>query len=155
MTHSAAAGHRNTSPPSRVMLWLGRITLVLCAFIFTSVSFRFVFNTLANGAYLGMVPAPSNVSLGTISIRVGYGIYPLSFVLVSVYCLKTSQFRAGLSYIAIMMSVLWTVRIANGLSGGPMAENPFILAGSGLLLTLSVIGLASQARTERQGREAR
>jgi hypothetical protein len=75
-----------------------------------------------------------------ISIRVGYGIYPVSFVIVCPYCLATSQFRAGLSCIAIMMTLFWSVCIVNGLNGGA-AENPLILVGSGLMLGLSVIGL--------------
>jgi hypothetical protein len=131
---------------SRFALWLCRMTLALCALIFASVSLRFIFNTVENGAYLGMVPGPSNVSLGVISIRVGYGIYPVSFVIVCIYCLATSQFRAGLSYIAIMMTLLWSVRIVNGLNGGALAENPTILVGSGVMLGLSVIGLLLQAR---------
>lgn len=91
----------------------------------------------------------SNVSLGVVSIRVGYGIYPVSFVIVCLYCLATSQFRAGLSCSAIMMTLLWTVRILNGLSGGAMAENPFILFGSGLMLALSVIALLLRDRIHR------
>jgi len=63
-----------------------------------------------------------------------------------IYCLATSQFRASLSCIAIMITLLWSVRIVNGLNGGAMAENPTILVGSGLMLGLSVIGLLLQAR---------
>ena len=86
---------RNMNAQSRFVLWLCRVTLVLCALIFTSVSLRFVFDTVQNGAYLGLVPISSNVSLGVISIRVAYGVYPLSFVIVCLYCLATSQFAPG------------------------------------------------------------
>ena len=41
----------------------------------------------------------------------------------------------------IMMTLLWSARIANALHGGAMAENPGILAGSGVMLALSVAGL--------------
>lgn len=125
----------------RSVAWLCRLALALCALIFSSVSLRFLFNTIPNGAYLGMIPSPSDVSLGVISIRVGYGIYPLSFVLVCVYCLAKSWYRAGLSFVAVMMTLLWTVRLVNGLNGGAMAENPSILVGSGLLLVMAVTGL--------------
>jgi len=52
-------------------------------------------------------------------------------------------------YVAIMMTLLCTVRIVNGLNGGPMAENLFILVGSGLMLALSVTGLLLQDRIHR------
>jgi hypothetical protein len=79
-------------------------------------------------------------------MRVGYGIYPLALVIVSVYSLLTARLREGLSFIAIMMTLLWSVRIVNGLNGGAMAENPSILIGSGVMLALSIVGLLLQSR---------
>lgn len=96
-----------------------------------------------------MAPIPSNPTLGLISIRVGYGIYPLAFVVVCFYCLITARFREGLSFVALMMGLLWAARIGNHLNGGAMAENPTILIGSGILLALSLLGLALQARDRR------
>jgi len=57
--------------------------------------------------------------------------------------------RYPTTYVAIMMTLLCTVRIVNGLNGGPMAENLFILVGSGLMLALSVTGLLLQDRIHR------
>jgi hypothetical protein len=145
------AARNDMHTDSRFALWLCRATLVLCALIFTSVSVRFVFHTVENGAYLGMVPLSSNPTLGIISMRVAYGIYPLAFVIVSLYSLVTARFREGLSFIAIMMSLLWSARIVNGVNGGAMAENPVILIGSGLMLGLSVIGLFLRNRLHSPG----
>ncbi len=137
---------RSSQTRSRTVLWLCRVPLILCALIFTSVSLRFVFQTVSNGARLGMVPLASNPTLGIVSIRVGYGIYPLALVIVSVYSLLTARLREGLSFVAIMMTFLGIVRIVNGLNGGAMAENPSILIGSGIVLALSVVGLLLQSR---------
>ena len=120
--------------------------------IFASVSVRFLLATAQNGEYLGMLPSPTNPSLGTISIRVGYGIYTLSFVLVSVFSLVTSQIRAGLFFVLVMMTLLLGVRVASGLAGGAMAENPYILAGEMILLTLSMASLVLDLRTSNTGR---
>jgi hypothetical protein len=135
------------SSQSRLALWLGRLTLTATGIIFASVSLRFLFATAQNGQYLGMLPSPANPSLGTISIRVGYGIYTLSFVLVSMFSLATSQIRAGLFFVLFMMALLLGVRIANGLAGGAMAENPYILVGEMILLTLSMASLVLDFRT--------
>ena len=56
---------------SRFALWLCRMTLALCTLIFASVSPRFVFNTVQNGAYLRVLPSPSNVLSGDITIPRG------------------------------------------------------------------------------------
>jgi hypothetical protein len=129
------------SSSRRATLWLSRLVLAAPAVIFSAVSWKFSFHTSENGAYPGMLPSPSNPSLGIISIRAGYGIYPLAFVIVSLFCLLTSQFRAGLSFIAIMMGLLLGVRLINSLNGGAMAENSIVLVAEAVLLVLAVAAL--------------
>jgi hypothetical protein len=129
------------SARSALALWLSRLTLIAFAFIFTSVSLRFLIATLPSAEYLGMATIPAKPSLGTLSLRVGYGIYPLGFVIVSLYCLFTSQLRAGALFVAVLMVLLLGVRIINGLHGGTMAENSVILVGESVLLTLSLVSV--------------
>lgn len=134
----------------RMTQWLCRVTLFAFVFIFTSVSLRFLFHPVENGAVLGMVPSPSHPALGVISIRVGYGVYPIAFIMVGLFCLLTSRFREGLSFIAAMMILLLGGRIINGLFGGPLAENPFVLVGEVVLLVFSITGIFLESRLQRR-----
>ena len=136
---------------SRIGRWLGTLALLAMTLIFASVSIRFLFDTAGNGAYLGMLPSPTNPSLGIISIRVGYGVYTLSFVIVGLYTLLTSQLRPGVVFVAVIMALLLGVRIISGLNGGAMAENPFILVGETVMLVLAATSLLLGFETSKSG----
>jgi hypothetical protein len=134
---------------SKFALWLSRLTLLAMAVIFTSVSLRFLLAPFENAAYLGMLPSTTNPTLGITSIRVGYGIYPLGFVIVSLFSLVTSRCRPGLFFIVIMMMLLLAARITSAVGGGAMAENSFVLVGECVLLTLSTVSLILDLTSSR------
>jgi hypothetical protein len=123
--------------------WLPRLILTVVTILFATICLRFMSDPVGAAVPFGLA---TTSSLGATTLRVSMGGFPITLSLITLYCLVKSRFTAGLSIVAVIMSVILAVRVHAGLTGNIMAEQNFVIYAEAVFLTLSLLGLYFQTR---------
>jgi hypothetical protein len=133
----------------RIASWLGRLALLASTVIFTIIGLRYLLDPVAASAEL---QTTFGSAAGIISMRVGFGAFPLAFAAILAVCLFSSRHtRFGLGMVATLMGTAAAARLYGLALDGPAAQSTRLLAPELVLLALSLSSLMGARRSARTG----
>src|SRR5215469_1131007 len=95
--------------PSRFGIWISRLPLIAVTAIFTMISARFLISPVNSAAAQGI---SFNSGVGITVARIGFGAFPLAFVIITLSCLVSRQrLLAGLYIVLTVITVALVVRV--------------------------------------------
>jgi hypothetical protein len=128
----------------KVAPWLTRLILLPPTVIFALIAARYLANPVASAAAQGIVlPA----GLGVTIARVGLGGFPLGCGIFLATCLwSRRRLLNGLTFVAIMVSVVLAVRIFGMVADSTVQANMRLVGREIGLLVVTVIGIFLELR---------
>jgi hypothetical protein len=119
--------------------WLSRLVLLPPTVIFALIAARYIAHPVSSGAAQGIVLPPG---LGVTIARVGLGGFPLGCSIFLATCLLSKRrLITGLTFVAIMVSVVLAVRIFGMTTDSTVEENLKLVNAEVGLLVVTSIGL--------------
>jgi hypothetical protein len=119
--------------------WLSRLALLPPTVIFALIAIRYIEHPVASAAAQGIVLPPG---LGVTIARVGLGGFPLGCSIFLATCLLSSRrVITGLTFVAIMASVVLGVRVFRMTADSTVQENLHLVHAEIGLLVVTGIGL--------------
>ena len=146
----------------KIAPWLTRLILLPPTVIFALIAARYIAHPVASAAAQGIVlPA----GLGVTIVRVGLGGFPLGCSIFLATCLLSKRrLITGLTFVAIMASVVLAVRVFGMTVDSTVRENLhlvhaeiglLVITGMGLVLELGQRAYLRNAHRELQTAESR
>ena len=119
--------------------WLTRTILLVPTVIFALIAVRYIAHPVASAAAQGIVLPPGS---GVTIARVGLGGFPLGCAVFLAICLLSRQrLLIGLTFVAIMVSVVLAVRLFGMTTDSTIQENMKLVRAEIGLLFITAIGL--------------
>jgi hypothetical protein len=119
--------------------WIARLILIPPTVIFALIAARYIAHPVASAAAQGIVLPPG---LGVTIARVGLGGFPLGCSIFLATCLLSRwQVITGLTFVAIMASVVLAVRVFGMTTDSTVQENLHLVHAEIGLLVITGIGL--------------
>jgi len=119
--------------------WLSRIVLLPPTVIFSLIAARYIAHPVSSAAAQGIVLPPG---LGVTIARVGLGGLPLGCSIFLATCLLSQRrIMTGLTFVAIMISVVLAVRVFGMTEDSTVQENLKLVNAEVGLLLVTCIGL--------------
>ena len=141
--------------------WLSRLVLLPPTIIFALIAARYIVHPVSSGAAQGIVLPPG---LGVTIARVGLGGFPLGCSIFLGTCLLSSRrLITGLTFVAIMVSVVLAVRLFGMAADSTVQDNLklvhaevglLVVTGLGLLIELSRLAHFRRAHSELRDAES-
>ena len=145
----------------KVAPWISRLLLLLPTVIFALIAARYITHPVASGAAQGIVLPPG---LGVTIARVGLGGFPLGCSIFLATCLLSRRrLITGLTFVAIMVSVVLGVRLFGMAADSTVQDNLklvnaevglLLVTGLGLLIELSRLAHFRRAHPELRDAES-
>src|SRR5215469_7562302 len=119
--------------------WLTRLILLPPTVIFALIATRYIAHPVASAAARGIVLPPG---LGVTIARVGLGGFPLGCSIFLATCLLSKRrLLTGLTFVAIMISVVLAVRVFGMTADSTVQENLKLVNAEAGLLAVTGFGL--------------
>lgn len=119
--------------------WLTRLILFPPTVIFTLIAARYLAHPVVAAAAQGIVLPPG---IGVTIARVGLGGFPLGCAVFLATCLvSTRRLLTGLTFVAIMMSVVLVVRVLGMTADSTVPENMKLVGAEIGLLVVTGVGV--------------
>ena len=119
--------------------WLSRLMLLPPTAIFALIAGRYLAHPVASAAAQGIVVLPG---LGVTIARVGFGGFPLGCAIFLATCLLSERrVITGLTFVAIMISVVLAVRVFGMTADSTVQENLKLVNAEAGLLAVTGFGL--------------
>ena len=119
--------------------WLSRLILLPPTVIFGLIAGRYLAHPVASAAAQGIVVPPG---LGVTIARVGFGGFPLGCAIFLSTCLLSERrVITGLTFVAIMISVVLAVRVFGMTADSTVQENLKLVNAEAGLLAVTGFGL--------------
>jgi len=120
--------------------WINRVVLFGAALVFTAMGLRYIFDPLRTSAAAG-------VSLGSplasTTARIGFGAFPLGIAIFTLACLASKRrLLTGVRLVATVIATAVAVRLFSIAADGAVPQSLQLLIPEGVILALSVAGLA-------------
>lgn len=127
---------------SKFAPWVSRLALLPPTVIFALIAARYIAHPVASAAAQGIVLPPG---LGVTIARVGLGGFPLgSSIFLATCLLSRRRLITGLTFVAIMASVVLAVRIFGMTADSTVQENLHLVHAEIGLLVLTGVGLLAE-----------
>lgn len=138
---------------SKFAPWISRLVLLPPTVIFALIAARYIAHPVASAAAQGIVLPPG---LGVTIARVGLGGFPLgSSIFLATCLLSRRRMITGLTFVAIMASVVLAVRVFGMMADSTVQENLHLVHAEIGLLALTGIGLFAESSRRAYSRRAR
>lgn len=132
--------------------WISRLVLLPPTVIFALIAARYIAHPVASAAAQGIVLPPG---LGVTIARVGLGGFPLGCSIFLATCLLSSRrVIAGLTFVAIMASVVLAVRVFGMTADSTVQENLHLVHAEIGLIAITGIGLFAELGRRARVRKA-
>ena len=132
--------------------WLSRLVLLPPTIIFALIAARYIAHPVASGAAQGIVLPPG---LGVTIARVGLGGFPLGCSIFLATCLLSRRrLITGLTFVAIMVSVVLAVRLFGMAADSTVQENLKLVNAEVGLLVVTGFGIFVELRRRVHFRKA-
>jgi len=119
--------------------WISRLVLLPPTVIFALIAARYIGHPVASGAAQGIVLPPG---LGVTIARVGLGGFPLGCSIFLATCLLSKRrVITGLTFVAIMVSVVLAVRVFGMAADSTVQQNLKLVNAEVGLLVVTGLGL--------------
>ena len=119
--------------------WISRLVLLPPIVIFALIAARYIGHPVASGAAQGIVLPPG---LGVTIARVGLGGFPLGCSIFLATCLLSKRrLITGLTFVAIMVSVVLAVRVFGMAADSTVQQNLKLVNAEVGLLVVTGLGL--------------
>ena len=119
--------------------WLSRLVLLPPTAIFTLIATRYIAHPVSSAAAQGIVLPPG---LGVTIARVGLGGFPLGCSIFLATCLLSQRrLITGLTFVAIMVSVVLAVRVFGMMADSTIQQNLHLVNNEVGLLLVTGFGL--------------
>ena len=133
--------------PSRFGIWISRLPLIAVTAIFTMISARFLISPVNSAAAQGI---SFNSGVGITVARIGFGAFPLAFVIITLSCLVSRQrLLAGLYIVLTVITVALVVRVFVMIIDNSVKESVPLLAPEIVLGVISLVGINLEKRRRR------
>ena len=131
--------------------WLNRLVLTFATVLFTIIGMRYIVDPVHASAATGV---SVNSAFGTTVTHIGFGAFPLSFALFSLWCLLSRRrLVTGVSLIVTVVTTVTAVRLYSITADGAVAESINLFIPEAMILLLSVSGLLLESARVKQPRE--
>ena len=136
---------------SRFAPWINRMVLGAATLIFTMIGMRYIADPVRASADVGVT---LTTGLGTTTMRIGFGAFPLAIAIFSFTCLLSRQRqRAGVSLVATVLMTAIAVRLLSIAIDGPVARSLRLFIPESVVLLLALGGLMLEAGNARKAGE--
>lgn len=136
----------------KVAPWVSRFVLIPPTVIFALIAARYIAHPVASAAAQGIVLPPG---LGVTIARVGLGGFPLGCSVFLATCLLSRRrVVTGLTFVAIMASVVLAVRVFGMTADSTVQENLHLVRAEIGLLAITGFGLFVELSRHAYGQSA-